>query len=143
MGYYKAYIDDSDTIEEYGIYLKSAPYSIGGEVKDIPSNDWYDEDGEDEYIPEDGLKRKAFEITTEWAYKGKMYSANVPIKRFVKALMDRGLFTLYDSYNDITYYDVRFVKLEDDAELVRDKDGDIVIFKIVLKVNNPTGRPRV
>ena len=32
---------------------------------------------------------------------------------------------------------VRFVKINDDAELVRDDDGDILVVSVELKVNAP------
>lgn len=137
MEFYKAYINGIETIEGYDIYAKSLPFDIAGEAKELPNNDWYDEDGDDEYIPQGGLKMKAYEIETEWAYKGNKFSANTQIRKFVDMLRTAGLFSLKDEYTNLVRENVRFVKLHDDAELVRKEEGDIVIFKVTLKVNNP------
>ena len=45
--------------------------------------------------------------------------------------------SIYDTYTDIGRQKVRLVKLNDNAELVRDGDGDILIFSVTLKVCDP------
>lgn len=35
-----------------GILIKSFPFDIYPEMKDIPKNDWFDEDGDEEFVPD-------------------------------------------------------------------------------------------
>lgn len=125
MDFYKAYLKgrdgvEYDTIKNFDIFLKSAPFNYCTEVKDVPSNDWHDEDGEEEYIPTNNLKLKAFEITIEWAYKGS--DANEAIREFSDFLLSQSPFEyMYDTYNNIKYRNVRLVKIHDDATLIKQR----------------------
>lgn len=147
-GFYKAYFQAEatgelvETISRFGIYAKSIPFVVSMEAKEVPSNDWYDEHGEEDYIPSGGLYMKSYDMETEWAFKtckigGVTISANDAIKGFADMLRRMRHFKLYDTYNRVGRNRVRFVKISDDATLVRNADGDILIFKVTLKVCDP------
>ena len=44
---------------------------------------------------------------------------------------------IYDEYNKIGRQHVRFKSLNDSADLFRDDDGDILVFTVNFKVNDP------
>lgn len=127
--------------EDFGFYGMELPFKISGEVKEPENNEWADEDGDDEYLPEDGLKMKAFEIDMKLGYKGDKNTANDKLETLLEYLTGRDgsgtRMKIYSSYTKIGYNDVRFKSISDDAELVRDDNGDILVIKITLKVNDP------
>ena len=125
-----------ETIEDFGLYCVDIPFKPAGDVKDIVSRDWKDENGVDEYIPSDGLKMSAYEIDVKFGYKGDKLGANKAISSLLSCLT-AGYVSIYDTYTGIGRQKVRLVKLNDNAELVRDEDGDILIFSVTLKVCDP------
>ena len=143
MECYKVYIKQEksgasvvETIEDFGLYCVDIPFKPAGDVKDIVSRDWKDENGVDEYIPADGLKMSAYEIDVKFGYKGDKLGANKAISSLMSCLT-AGYVSIYDTYTGIGRQKVRLVKLNDNAELVRDDDGDILIFSVTLKVCDP------
>ena len=143
MECYKVYIKQDksgasvvETIEDFGLYCVDIPFKPAGDVKDIVSRDWKDENGVDEYIPADGLKMSAYEIDVKFGYKGDKFGANKAISSLLSYLAT-GYVSIYDTYTDIGRQKVRLVKLNDDADLVRDDDSDILIFSVTLKVCDP------
>lgn len=112
-----------------------------GEAKELVSTDWKDEDGDDEFIPEK-IKMKGYEVEAEFAYKGGEGSANDKIKTFLNYLTGRdgsgATMKVYDAYTKIGRQHVRFARVGDDADMVRDEtSGDIILFTVVFKVNDP------
>lgn len=143
MKYYKFYIQKEaanakvmELGENFGFYEMECKFYGGKAVKDPPKRDWYDEDGDDEFVP-DNPKFKSFEMDIKFGYKGDMFSANEKLEKLQDYLVP-GTMKVYDSYNNIGRQNVRFIEIPDDAELVRDKDdGDILVVTIKLKVNDP------
>lgn len=143
MECYKVYIKQDksgasvvETIEGFGLYCVDIPFKVAGDVKEVSSRDWKDENGLDEYIPADGLKMSPYDIDVKFGYKGDKGGANAAVNSLVTYLMS-GYVSIYDTYTGIGRQKVRFVKLNDNAELVRDDDGDILIFSVTFKVCDP------
>ena len=73
--------------------------------------------------------------------KGDKYSSNEKIKKFINYLT--GLdgsgaeMKMYCTWTKIGRKGIRFDKLNDKAELLRDEDGDTLVFTITFKVNDP------
>lgn len=133
--------DIMETGSDFGFYGMEIPFMMQAEAKEPSKNDWKDEDGDDEYIPQDGLRMQAFEIEIKLGYKGAKDTANAKLAALLKYLTGKdgcgARMKIYSTYTKIGYNDVRFVSINDDAELVRDNDGDILIVAITLKVNDP------
>ena len=143
MDFYKVYMKQErsgasvvETIERFGLYCVEIPFKPVSDVKEITSRKWYDEDGLDEYIPVGGLKLSEYDIDIKFGYKGDKFGANTAVNSLVSYLLE-GYVSLYDTYTRIGRQHVRFVKLNDNAELVRDGDGDILIFSVTMKVCDP------
>lgn len=136
--------ETKETGSDFGFYGMEIPFKMQYSVKDPEKNDWADEDGDDEYIPDGGLKMQAFEIEIKLGYKGDKKTANDRLQNLLNYLTGRdgtgSTMKLYSTYTGIGYNDVRFKSISDDAELVRDDDGDILIIKVTLKVNDPITR---
>lgn len=129
-----------DTLDNWGIVCKDFPFKMYGEAKELPSNDWKDEDGDDEYIPSE-LKIASYELEVEFVYKGDMNTANTNIKAFLDYLTGRGgtgaEFMVYDTFTKIGRQHVRFVSVDDDIFWRQEDGGDVVVFVVTFKVNDP------
>lgn len=129
-----------DTLDNWGIVCKDFPFKMYGEAKELPSNDWKDEDGEDEYVPS-VLPIASYEMEVEFAYKGDANSANVKICSFLDYLTGRdgsgAEMMVYDTYTMIGRQHVRFVGVSDDVFYRQESDGDVVVFAVTFKVNDP------
>ena len=141
--YFKKMKDDAlvvDTLDNWGIVCKDFPFKLYGEAKELPSHDWKDEDGDDEYIP-DVLPIAAY----EFAYKGDMFTANSNIKGFLDYLTGRegdgAEFMCYDTFTRIGRQKMRFVSVSEDI-FHRDQNNseygcDVIVFSVTFKVNDP------
>ena len=129
-----------DTLDSWGIVCKDFPFKMYGEAKELPSNDWKDEDGEDEYVPS-VLPIASYEMEVEFAYKGDANSANVKIRSFLDYLTGRdgggAEMMVYDTYTMIGRQHVRLVSVSDDVFYRQESDGDVVVFAVTFKVNDP------
>lgn len=130
-----------ETIADFDIYCADMPFRIFVEAKEPSKRDWMDEHGDDEYIPESGLKLKAYTIDVKFCCKGDKGTSKAKITRFVKYLT--GLdgtgaeMMMYCTWTGIGRKGIRFDKLDDNAEFVSDNDGDLLVFTISFKVNDP------
>lgn len=120
--------------DEWGIMPTSASMQVASEVKELPSNDWKDENGDDEYIP-DEVVFKAYQQEISFAYKGEDPSGD--IRRFIEYLAYGGAFSMYDERTKTGRQKVRFVKYDTDAEYIPEDGTSTVLFAITLKVNDP------
>lgn len=143
MKYYKYYIQkeaDGSAVKETGadfdIYEVESKFYGCVSAKELPKRSWNDEHGDDEFVPDD-LMMESLTHTVKFGYKGDKFSANKAIKSFLDYLSKGGSMKIYDEYNGIGRQHVRFSSMSDDATLVRDEEGDILIFTVSLKVNDP------
>ena len=145
--YFKKMKDDAlvvDTLDNWGIVCKDFPFKLYGEAKELPSHDWKDEDGDDEYIP-DVLPIAAYEMEVEFAYKVDMFTANSNIKGFLDYLTGRegdgAEFMCYDTFTRIGRQKMRFVSVSEDI-FHRDQNNseygcDVIVFSVTFTVNDP------
>lgn len=121
---------------EWGIYVKSIPFKLFPEIKELASRSWLDEDGDDEYYPSQPVF-KAYEMDCQFVFIGVHGTANEQIKSFLTYLTTNGSFSLYDTYTQIGRKEVRYVSYSEDVFYRRDHENDIVVFSVKLKVNDP------
>ena len=121
---------------EWGILIKSFPFDIYPEMKDIPKNDWFDEDGDEEFVP-DVPVFKAYEAEVEFIYEGARDTGYTNVRSFLNYLATNGLNKIYDSYTSIGKQNVRYQK-QSDAKLYRNSTKEYIVFKVNLKFNDPT-----
>lgn len=127
-----------ESVNEWGIFCKKIPFKIFDKVKEPALRSWHDEDGDDEYIPEDGLKLEAYKMKVELACKkgGSIDDVRDNIGTFLNYLK-LGLFKLYSSYTRIGRQDVRLDSISDSAKWKSDENGEYLIFEVTFKVNDP------
>lgn len=143
LNYYKFFIQKEskdakviDTVKEFGMYEMSSVFYGGGTVKNVPSRSWYDENGDDEFVPQK-QKYKAYDMNVKFGFHNDFNTANSVIDKFMDFLND-GTMKIYDSYNQVGRQNVRFMGIPDDAELIRHpQKGDLLIINVKFKVNDP------
>lgn len=142
MDYYKVYLQSEtdgvmvETVSAYGMYCMDIPFKMAAKAKEPASRNWNDEDGIDEYIPSTGLRLASYEMDIKFGCKGNKGSVNKNLSDFI-AFLKKGYMKMYCDYTQIGRQHVRFVELSDDAELVRDINGDILVIKVKFVVSDP------
>lgn len=144
MQYYKIFLqleqDNApvlETIEDFGFYCMDIPFTMVNKMKEPASRTWYDEHGDDEYVPSDGLYASSYEMQIKFGYKGDKFGATQALMVLLAYLRSGGLMKMYCDYTGIGRQHVRFVSIDNDAELVRDETGDLLVVKLTFKVNDP------
>lgn len=124
--------------KEWGVWVKHIPFKVFPDLKEIPSRPYPDEHGDYEFVPSKPFY-KSYEIDCKFVFIGNSGTANEQIKSFLKYLAEGGMFKFYDTYSKIGRTNVRYVKTDDDPEILFRREGekDIVQFKVTLKINDP------
>lgn len=134
-----------DILDTYRVIVKTHDYPTGRKVKEPYKNQWKDEHGDDEYIPESGLLFEAFTFKMECAIFAKglsMDSAIVQLRDGMRAFINAlasGAFCTYDAWTGFGFRNVRLQEFREpgnDAYSVKDSMTRL-IFTVVLKVNDP------
>jgi hypothetical protein len=77
----------------------------------------------------------------EFAYKGDVNTANTSIQSFLDYLTGRdgtgAEMMVYDTYTRIGRQHIRYVGVDEDVFHRQDESGDIVVFSVTFKVNDP------
>lgn len=129
-----------DTKSQWGIVCKDFPFTVYGDIKDLPKRDWIDQDGEDTFFPEE-LYVQAYDIKVEFAYKGDMGTANEKIVAFLDYLIGKDGYgtelKVYDTYTQIGRQGVYFKSIKPDLFVRKTDEGDVVTFNITFRVTDP------
>lgn len=134
-----------DLLETYKVVIKTHDYPMALKVKEPYKNQWKDENGDEEYIPASGLYFEAFTFTMECVMFSRGDTEDEAIQdlnggvRSFRTFLSHGLFKTYDSWTGFGFKDVRLVEFQMPGEGDYDSwsGGTRVIFRVVLKVNDP------
>ena len=142
------YLNDGVTVNdttvhdstEWNIWITKYPFKVKGEAKDLPTNDWFDENGKEVFLP-DKLPIKAYETTIEFVFKGTKGTAGTKIKSFLDYLANGGYFKMYCEWCKHGLQNVRYVSYDPNAEYIDNEDSDpessIITFKVRLAIDDP------
>lgn len=136
-----------ESVSQWGIFCKSIPFKIMEKVKEPAKRTWYDENGDDEYIPSGGLYLDAYTMKVEFACK-KIGASNVfdsaevadvrqKVGLFLSYLKTAGMIKLYSTYTRIGRQNVRLDSVADDAKWKNDGGQEYLVFSVTFKVNDP------
>lgn len=138
-----------ESVSTFGIFCKSIPFKLFEKVKDPAKRSWPDEDGDDEYIPSDGLKTEAYTMKVEFGCKKissvrdtSTYGISVndvrnKVDAFLTYLRTGGMMKLYSSYTRIGRQNVRLESVSDNSKWLNDGENEWLIFEVTFKVNDP------
>lgn len=137
-----------ESVSTWGIFCKDIPFKLFDKVKDPAKRQWYDESGDDEYMPSGGLKLEAYSMKIEFACKklsnGNKYNAaavndvRVKVGTFLSYLKTSGMLKMYSNYTRIGRQNVRLESVGESGTWdVDDEGNEFLIFEVTLKVNDP------
>ncbi len=114
-----------NTESEFGMVVSEIPFRFTGDVKEPYGNDWKDEHGMDVYLPDEGLKMKAYDMDVTFIYKGPRTEGNQQktfaedLRAFLNYLTGNDAttsggtttyygsrLTIYDTYNGVGRQDI-------------------------------------
>lgn len=131
-----------DTIE-WGLIAKVNPYSLLPNPKEPFKNEWYDENGDDEWCEK--MYYEAIEFSVSFyikAYDSLEGTAEEIIRDKVEDFFSHikeGQFKVYDAYNGIGRQNVRYAGYNEES-FVRRKNWARAIFEVTFKANDPITR---
>ncbi len=131
-----------DTAAVWGLVAKTNPYPALPEPKDVYSNDFLDEDGDDEYNAEMHYGSFTFDV----GFYIKAYASGTrPATDVLRSQMAaffghirNGEFSVYDAYTGLGRRKVRYAGYEEaDGGFKARDDWARLIFSVTFKVNDP------
>lgn len=142
MEYFKTYMqletgnsEAIETISSFGMFCMDNPFKIAESVKEPTKRSWYDENGDDEYIPETGLYMSSYESEVKFGFKGSAFGANEKLKSFLEYLR-KGMLKIYCEFNKIGRQHVRLKSIKQTLDRNPDSE-DILIVAVTFKFNDP------
>lgn len=140
---YTDYSSIVDTFVNFNIVCQEFPYNYTPETKELSKHDWYDENGEDVYIPVNGLKYKAYDLEATFLYKGAADVMHTKIKQFIQFLTCKGILqplvlAIYDEYTGIGLRGVYVLGVSTDLYEYKDTSlGGLAMFKVKFRITDP------
>ena len=141
-----------DTYTAYKVVCQECPFKTLPETKELAKRDWYDEDGEDVYIPTDGLKFKAYDMEVKFLYVGKETTMAADLKGFIEFLYGKNssgapLLAIYDEYTKTGRRGVYVLSVDNELLAYDNANGtkvngqlilDVIgVFKVKFRVTDP------
>lgn len=132
-----------DTAVQWGLVAKTNPFPLLPSPKEPFKNEWFDENGDDEYVASMHYESIEFEVSfyiKTYAVTGK--TAEQVLREQVDAFFSKirqGPFMVYDSYTGVGRKDVRYAGYKEDT-FKRSGDWARAIFTITFKANDPITR---
>lgn len=133
-----------DTYESFHVACQEFPFKRLPEVKPLSARDLNDENGEIVFIPSDGLKFKAYDLTAKFIYVGSESDIRRDLESFISFLYGRNkggspVLSIYDEYTKTGRSGVYVQTVANDLYSVSDRDIDgIAIFSVGFRVTDPT-----
>lgn len=135
----------NESVGKWNIYCKDIPFKIFNQAKAPAKRTWFDEHGDEEYIPSEGLYIEAYSIKVEFGCKCKEDTIDASregvrenVKAFVKFLRESGMLMMYSSHTGVGRQNVRFESIDDSTKWSQGDDGWwYLIFSVTFKVNDP------
>lgn len=147
-----------NTYEKWGIVCNKVPFKAGGKTKDVAKRVWYDEHGDDAYIPNKQMF-EAYDAEFEFAYKGQELASNPmnlslafrQIDNFKKWLSGNGTadgsgaeYKIYSPYSTIGRQGCYLLEISDEEPHLQLKQEagnlyheNVVTFKAKFRVTDP------
>ena len=109
----------------------------------MPKRDWYDEHGEDTYMPTDGLKFKAYDLEVKFLYVGTQANMKSELSSFIEFIYGRNtngspLLAVYDEYTKTGRRGMYVLSVDNDLIVYDDVNTDVIgQFKVKFRVTDP------
>lgn len=125
-----------DLVADFSMVCTSFPFQLGFEAKEIYSDDWADEDGED-MADISTIKLKAYDLEAEIGYTGSDFNSKLDaLVGYLLGSDGNGIkLKVYNPHTNIGRKGIRFVKYEPEMS-----NPDMRTFKITFRVTEPASR---
>lgn len=160
----KRYTDVGSVVDTYArwhVVCQEFPFKVLPEAKDLPKREWYDEDGDDIYIPEDGLRFKAYDLEAKFLYSYDGHAAYAAagsptdyqtwilqqmandLKGFLEFVYGRNesgspILKIFDEYTNVGRRGITVLSHSNDLFFANDVSIDAIAqFKVKFRVNDP------
>lgn len=122
-----------DLFDDFDMVCISFPFQLGFETKEVVTDDWTEEDGEDSYEPE-VLKLKAYDLEAEIGYQGDDFKNKLQsFLDYLIGLDGNGVkLKVYNPHSKIGRKGLRFIKYAPNIS-----NEDIHTFKVTFRVTDP------
>lgn len=133
-----------DTQEAFHVVCQSFPFKHLPETKELPKRDWYDEHGEDVYMPSDGQRFKAYDVDAKFIYVGTETNMKTELKNFINFLYGRNengspRLAVYDEYTKTGRRGVHVSEVNNELLAYDNANKDVIgAFTIRFRVTDPT-----
>lgn len=133
-----------DTQVRWNIVCKDFPFMYLPESKDLAVRDWYDEDGEDVFVPSSGKRFKAYDLEAVFLYVGTEQDMHAQLKSFIDFLYGRNsggspVLAVFDEYTHLGFHGIHATSVGNDLFDISDVDSDAIsMFKVKFRVTAPT-----
>lgn len=81
--------DVVDVYNQFHVVCQEIPFKHLPEAKELSKREWFDEDGDDVYMPTDGLKYKAYDVEVKFLYSGDKQNMSSDLKNFIDFIYGR------------------------------------------------------
>lgn len=132
-----------DTYKSFGIVCSNFPFKHMPEIKDLPKREWPDEDGEDVFIPSNGIKFSAYDVEGEFLYAGEVNTMKQNVVSFIEFIRGKNsdgspLLCIYDEYTQTGRRGVYVVDVDTDKYDYDDMSiTGISVIKVKFRVTDP------
>lgn len=129
-----------ESVASWGVWCKDIPFKLFDRVKAPAKRSFYDEHGDEEFIPTEGLYIEAYTMKVEFGCKKTSSVSDVRQKvgLFLKYLHESGMMKMYSSHTRIGRQNVRLESVSDNAKWKTDDEGnEFLVFELTFKVNDP------
>lgn len=132
-----------DTLAAFNVACQEFPFKMLPESKELASRDWYDQHGEEVYVPADGMKFKAYDLEVTFLYSGTEESMRNDIANFIKWIYGRNpggspMLVIYDEYTRTGRRGVYVLSVDNELYFFDDANIDaIASFKVKFRVTDP------
>lgn len=132
-----------DTQEAFNVVCQEFPFRSLPEIKDLPQRDWYDENGDDVFIPSGGPRYKGYDLEVKFLYVGSQADMNDELSRFVAFIYGRNtggspLLAIYDEYTKTGRRGVYVQSVDNDLFLYDERNVHVIAqFKVKFRVTDP------
>ena len=132
-----------DTQTSFRVVCQEFPFKHFPETKDLPKRDWYDEHGEDVYIPSDGLRFKAYDLEVKFLYVGTQAQMPTDLRNFISFIYGRNtdgspLLAIYDEYTKTGRRGAYVLNVDNELIAYDDKNEEVIgQFKVKFRITDP------
>ena len=128
-----------ESVSKWNVWCSEIPFKLFEKMKEPAKRTWFDQHGDDEYIPEGGLFAEAYDMTIKFGCRKEGTDDDVRenVASFLVYLRKSGMMKMYSSYTETGRQNVRLQSVSDNAKWKNENGEKWLIFEIVLKVNDP------